>query len=104
MEDPIAHTLSVAVVPMVIYLAFYPIPWLPPESITANGSSFVGYVTESNSEWTDVLRVDGGVTMAIYETSDISRRVLCRIAPTGITVTLRDLVSPYRGLPRCPSP
>lgn len=102
-EDPVAWVISVAVFPIAIYLAFLTTPWLPPETITSNGATVVGYVTSSDSSWTDVLLYQPRV-VRIYQTSTITSRTACQLPPNFATVRLTELLRRSTDLPDCPVP
>jgi hypothetical protein len=53
-------------------------PWLPPERITTPHQTVIGYVTDSDQQWTTVL-VDSSRAVLWINTATITARVLCTL-------------------------
>ena len=106
-ETPLAYALVVGW-PLIFALVTNSTPWLAPEMIAAGGSTTVGYVTQADTRWTQVLLYTPRV-VHIYETSAITSRTLCLMPPNALNITLIQLVGQLTSpkpttLPDCPGP
>jgi hypothetical protein len=98
--DPIEYVVTVALVPLLWTLLTFTTPWLPVENITVNGQPIVGYVSSSDSRWTEVLVHDPRV-LRIFETSEISSREPCQLPKTSIYGSLREVLNAKEILADC---
>jgi len=101
-ENALALLIYVGSLP-IIFIATGNTMWLPAEAITANGHTVVGYVTQSDGEWTSIL-TDKPRTIVIYATNTISSRSICRIPSQSYSGTLQQILSPISPVPDCPTP
>lgn len=90
------------VIPVVAILLTFGTPWLPPELVTVSGHEVFGYVVTVDSNWTTILAASDR-ELSIVESSTVTGRELCQVAPNVLTVTLPDALTPRAGVPVCPA-
>lgn len=79
-EHPMAYVLAIVGYPLLLNAITFANPWLPPEVITSRDQAVVGYVTSSDSTWTEVLTYQPRV-IHVYKTPEITSRETCELDP-----------------------
>jgi hypothetical protein len=84
--DAIAITLLLTTLLPLMPSTLNETPWLPPERITTLNQTVVGYVTDSDQQWTTVL-VDSSRAVLWIKTAAITARVLCTLGGASALAT-----------------